>query len=186
MEEAPVPIVIDTPKICSQTNLFNFNLEFNKNSYILSLIDIDNNKLKILINSEINEENDICKFETILELNILKTQNKYFKMFDNYEEFKKDFLDLFKPTSTKIININNNEMIIAIELMVKSDNILNITLNKIEIPEKEQISFLIKDAKNKNKKINNLNKEMKIMKNKISSLENTVKTLLTKITELEK
>ncbi len=183
MEEAPIPIFNKTPDIPNESNILNFTLEFNKNIYQFHLIEIDNNKLKLFANNEINEENELCKYETILDLDILKTTNKYFKMFDNYDEFKKDFIDLCK--STKITNVNQNEIIIIIELVIKSDNLLNIILNKVEMNEKEKISYLLLDAKNKNTFIKNLNLEIKKMKNKISSLENIVNNLINKVNEIQ-
>ena len=177
MEEAPVPIVIKTPTTPIETNILNFTLKFNNNIFKYYLIDIDNQKLKLIANDELNEENGLFKFEAILELDILKNTNKYFKMFDNYEEFKRDFIDLCKPTNIKITSLEKNEMIITIELIIKSDNLLNITLNKVQMPQKEQISYLLKDIKNKNKIINDLNSEIQILKKKISSLEENIKTL---------
>ena len=185
MEEAPVPIIIKTPIIPTEANILNFTLKFNNNNFKFYLIDIDNQKLKLIANDEENEENGFFKFEAILELDILKNTNKYFKMFDNYEEFKKDFIDLCKPTNIKITSLEKNEMIITIELIIKSDNLLNITLNKVEMPQKEQLSYLVKDIKNKNKIITNLNSEIQNMKKQISSLEENVKTLTNKIEDLK-
>ena len=185
MEDAPVPIIVKTPYIYNEFNLLDFTLEFNNNNYIFKLIETNNNKLKILVNNKVNIENELCKFEAFLELDILKTENKYFKMFDNFEEFKKDFIGLCKPTNIKITKVDNKEITIVIELAIKSDNLLNITLNKAEISDKDKISYLILESKNKTIEINNLNLEVNNMKNKISSLEKTVNSLSDKISELQ-
>ena len=62
MEDAPVPIIVRTPYIYNEINLLDFNLEFNENTYIFSLIETNNNKLKILVNNKVNIENGLCKF----------------------------------------------------------------------------------------------------------------------------
>ena len=181
MEEAPIPI--KTPVLPIENQIGNFTLEYNHNNYNISLIDINNDKIKIFLTEQINGD-ELYKYEVILELDVLKTMNKYFKMFDNYEEFKKDFIELFKPTNIKIINVTDNEITLTIKLIIKSDNLFNITLNKIKMTEKEQLDFLLKDSKNKTKIINNLSTELQKMKNKISNLEKIIKDLTIKINDI--
>ena len=185
MEDAPVPFM--TPKSSKliedkEENLVGFNIDFNNNNYNFSLFDIDN-RLKVKINEENNLDKDRSKYEAIIELDILKTVNKYFKMFDNFEEFKKDFIELCKPTNIKIIKINDKEIIIDIELAIKPSLTLN--LNKVEMNEKEEIDFLIKENKNKNNIINYLKLDVQKMKEKITSLEKNINDLNIKINEFQ-
>ena len=184
MAEAPVPFFKKESQSI-ESELLTFSLDFNKNKYDFSLIDIDNCKIKIVTNKINTEENNTSKYEVILELDNLKNINKYFKMFDDYDEFKNDFIELCKK-NIKINSIDNSEIVLTIDLMIKTNNILNITLKKVESNEKEIISTLLKDLKNKDEMINNLNSEIEKMKTKITSLEKNINDLNIKIKDLEK
>ena len=176
--------IYETPTESGETNILNFILEYNNNKYNFSLIDIDNYKIKIQGNDY--KENNINIYEAILELKNLKTINKYFKMFDDYEEFKNDFIELCKSENIKINNINTIEMIITIDLMIKTNNLLNISLKKVEINDEEQMKFILTDLKNKNEKINDMNIQVGNMKKKIISLENNINELNLKLNNIEK
>ena len=167
MEDAPVPIMTPNLSIPIEKKLININIEFNNDSYNFSLFDI-NNKIKVQIKGENNEDNDIGKYETILELDILKCVNKYFKMFDSFEEFKNDFIELCIPSNIKIIKVDDKEIILNLELVIKP--VLTINLNRVQMNQKDQIDFLIKENRNKNKNINNLNIYIQKLKDKITSL----------------
>ena len=144
---------------------------------------INNNKLIL----QAKKENNIYRYESKLELDNLKSINKYFKMFETFEEFRKDFIKLCKSANNmKIIKVNNKEIILNIELPINSDNLLTLILNRVEMSQKELIDFLFKDNVEKTKIINELNLEVQKMNNKISSLEENIIKLNTKFDNLEK
>ena len=174
--EGPAPI--STP-INNESNLLKFDLQYNFDNIIFSLIDINNSKIKLTAKSQNNK--GICKnYSVELTLDYLKKQNKYFKMFDNYQEFKNNFIDICKATRNfKVISMENGELIIVIDLLIISDNLLKLSLKENELSQKEQIEFLIKDSNDKDKKISELN-------NKIQIMEKTINELINRIESLEK
>ena len=163
---------ISTP-INNESNLLKFDLQYNSDNIIFTLIDINNSKIKLTAKSQNNK--GICKnYSVELTLDYLKKQNKYFKMFDNYQEFKNNFIDICKATrNIKVISMENGELIIVIDLLIISDNLLKLSLKENELSQKEQIEFLIKDSNYKDKKISELNNKIQINEliNRIESLE---------------
>jgi len=157
--EGPAPI--STP-INNESNLLKFDLQYNFDNIIFSLIDINNSKIKLTSKSQNNK--GICKnYSVELTLDYLKKQNKYFKMFDNYQEFKNNFIDICKATrNIKVISMENGELIIVIDLLIISDNLLKLSLKENELSQKEQIEFLIKDSNDKDKKISELNNKIQM------------------------
>ena len=150
------------------------------NSENIKLI-INNSKIKIIANKQNigNEELMFEKYETEIELTELKNKNKYFRMFETYQEFKFNSIELCKENKVNIIKEDNNEINISENLMVINDNLIYLTLKKIELNQKAQIDFLIEDSKLKVKKIEDLNI-------KIISMEKTIQNLISRIESLEK
>jgi predicted nucleic acid-binding Zn-ribbon protein len=193
MEEAPTP----NPIYEKETLLLNTNLEFNNFIYNFSIIDINNHNIKLLIKElEKDNENKILlitkKYETKLIFEDLKSTYKYFKMFDNYEETKNDFVELIKRNGVKIINIDEDELVLCIDLKTMTNNLMNVSLKKVIMSAKEMIDFYISELKDKGKKIDELNSEIKIIKNdiklkddKIVNLENSFNDLKNRIDSLE-
>jgi hypothetical protein len=193
MEEAPTP----DPIYEKETLLLNTNLEFNNFIYNFSIIDINNHNIKLLIKElENDNENKILlitkKYETKLIFEDLKSTYKYFKMFDNYEETKNDFVELIKRNGVKIINIDEDELVLCIDLKTMTNNLMNVSLKKVIMSAKEMIDFYISELKDKGKKIDELNSEIKIIKNdiklkddKIVNLENSFNDLKNRIDTLE-
>ena len=177
--EAPAPIN-DQEQIYSESLLLNFNLKFKDDTIEFNLYDINNSKLKVIAYRQKFKESEPIptNYEIEISLDELQKKNKYFKMFDNYQEFKTNFIDLCKDNKINIINFDDNTITISITLMVIPDNIMNLTLKNWKIAQKEQIDYLIKDSKIKDKKIEELN-------NKVLSLEKIVENLLNKIDKLE-
>ena len=175
--EAPTPFNGPSAKN-SESLLFTFNSTFKNDNFIFNLYDINNSKIKI---SAKKNTNDIMfsRYESEIYLDEIKKKNKYFKMFDNYEEFKNNFMDLCKANNVNIINFDDNEMNICIDVKLMSDNLVYINLKREKIGQKEQIDFLLKDAKIKDQKIEELN-------NKVLSLEKIIQKLLVKVENLEK
>ena len=187
--EKPAPILIPITNELNESNLFNFELQYKSDNIDFSLKDINNSKIKLTANSQI--KNGIFKNYSIeLTLDYLKKQNKYFKMFDNYQEFRNNFIDICKAKNIKVISMENGEIVIAIDLLIISENVLYLSLKENELSQKEQIEFFIKDSNDKDKKISELYDKIQIMEtnynNKISSLEKTINNLIKRIAILEK
>ena len=187
--EKPAPILIPITNELNESNLFNFELQYKSDNIDFSLKDINNSKIKLTANSQI--KNGIFKNYSIeLTLDYLKKQNKYFKMFDNYQEFRNNFIDICKAKNIKVISMENGEIVIAIDLLIISENVLCLSLKENELSQKEQIEFFIKDSNDKDKKISELYDKIQIMEtnynNKISSLEKTINNLIKRIANLEK
>ena len=187
--ERPAPILIPITNELNESNLFKFELQYKSDNIDFSLIDINNSKIKLTAISQIKK--GIFKNYSIeLTLDYLKKQNKYFKMFDNYQEFRNNFIDICKAKNIKVISIENGELVIAIDLLIICENLLYLSLKENELSQKEQIDFLIKDSNDKDKKISELNDLIQIMEknynNKISSLEKSINSLIRRIELLEK
>ena len=187
--ERPAPILVPITNEINESNLLKFELQYKSDKIDFSLIDINNSKIKLTANSQIKK--GIFKNYSIeFTLEYLKKQNKYFKMFDNYQEFRNNFIDICKAKNIKVINIENGELVIAIDLLIISENLLYISLKENELSQKQQIELLIRDSNDKDKKISELNDKIQIMEknysNKISSLEKNINELIKRIEILEK
>ena len=187
--ERPAPILVPITNELNESNLLKFELQYKSDKIDFSLIDINNSKIKLTANSQIKK--GIFKNYSIeFTLEYLKKQNKYFKMFDNYQEFRNNFIDICKAKNIKVINIENGELVIAIDLLIISENLLYLSLKENELSQKEQIELLIRDSNDKDKKISELNDKIQIMEknysNKISSLEKNINELIKRIEILEK
>ena len=125
------------------------------------------------------------KYTTKLKFEDLKSQNKYFKMFDNFEEAKNEFLELIKRNNFKIMNIDDDELILCIDLKTMTNNLMNVSLNKVIITEKEMIDFYISELKEKGKKIDELNSEINIIKNDIKVKDEKIANLESNINDLK-
>ena len=129
--EAPTPIDYQYNK-SSNLLLLNFDIKFKNDIIIFHLYETNNSKIKLIANKQDLQKPKLIssKYEVEINLDELKKQNKYFKMFDTYQEFKINFIDLCKADKINIVNLNENEIIISINLMVISDNLMNLTLKK--------------------------------------------------------
>ena len=114
-------------------------------------------------------------------------------MFDNYEEKKNNFIELCKRKNIKINYCDQKVLIIILDFSTITNNLMNITLNRIEISDKEQNYLLLKDLNYKNEQIDELNikikeikKELELKDNKIKNLEQNLNELNIRITNLEK
>ena len=176
--ERPAPILIPITNELNESNLFKFELQYKSDNIDFSLIDINNSKIKLTAKSQNNK--GMCKnFSIELTLDYLKKQNKYFKMFDNYQEFRNNFIDICKAKNIKVIKMENGELVIVIDLLIISENLLYLSLKENELSQKEQIEFLLRDSNDKDKKISELN-------NKIQIMEKTINELINRIESLEK
>lgn len=172
---------------------FNFNLKYNMKNINFSIFDIGNNEMKLLAKEPDNNKLKIIKnYEARLKFDELKKKYKYFKMFESYEESKSNFIELCKRKNIQINYIDENEIILLIDFNTITDNLMNISLKRIEMSDKEK-NLLLKDLNYKNEKIDELNleiniikKELKIKDDKIVDLEKCINNLIIRIDNLEK
>ena len=130
--------MIETPQGESLL-LLNFNLKYNNTNFNISLFDNDNNEIKVLSREQDDDKKEIKRnYETILKFNELDKTYKYFRMFDNYEEKKNNFIELCKRNNLKINYCDEKLLIIILDFSTITNNLMNITLNRIEISDKEQ------------------------------------------------
>ena len=165
-----------TPNPSNNSNIIIYSYEIEKaqKKYNCFLFDMRNNNLKILI--EENNDNVLSNtFNILLNFEELKSLHIYFLKFNSFNEVISDIIKLFRKNLVEINEIKEEEIIIKLNL---ENNPLNISLNKINLTEKEEI-ILIKQ--NLNKK----DKEIKALKNKINNLESIIENLNKKIDSLQ-
>jgi hypothetical protein len=166
--EAPVK-----PGTNSEANILNFTLQFNEHNFNFVLCEIEKKKLKLIAkeSEKNNLENEYYKYEHILELSTLKSSHKYFKMFDDYSEFKENFIALCNSKKVGITSFEKDTIKLKIDLALVENNIFTLELKKVEIKGKEKELNNIKIIKNLNLRIEELEKNSKLKDEKISSLE---------------
>ena len=165
-----------TPNQSNNSNILIYSCEIEKaqQKYNCFLFDMGNNNLKILL----EENNDNCLsniFNIILNLEELKSLHNYFLKFNSYDEVILDIKKLFRNNLVEIDEIKEEEIIIKFNL---ENNPLDISLNKINLTEKEELILI---RLNLNKK----DKEIISLKNKITNLEAKIEDLTKKIDSLQ-
>jgi len=172
----------------SEENILNFNLQFNEHNFNFSLYELEKKKLKLIAEeAETNNlENEYYKYEKILELSTLKSSHKYFKMFDDYSEFKDNFIALCNSKKVGITSFEKDTINLKIDLALVENNIFNIELKKVEIKGKEKEMNNIKIIQNLNLRIEELEKNSKLKDDKILSLEKEMEKISKKNLSLEK
>jgi len=184
-------VIMETP--CPEELLFNFNLEYNNINLNFSIIDKgDNNTLKLV--SKEQDAKIMRNYEAYLEFNDLKRKYKYFKMFDDFKEYQFNFIELCKrKNNLKINSLDENELILVIDLNIIVDNLMNISLKRTKLTDKEQKEILLIDLEFKNREIDELKTEIKNIKkiinlkdDKIAKLEENIKKLSTRLDNVEK
>ena len=169
----------------------NFPIQFKEHNFDIALCEIGNKKLKMIAKKiEINNSEDqYNKYETSLELNNLKSIHKYFKMLDEYAEFKDTFIKLCQSETVEIASFDNDKIELKIKLPLYENNIFTIELKKVEIKRKEKVSNNAKIINNLKLRIEELEKNSKLKDEKIISLEKEIENLKMeneKISSLEK
>ena len=153
--------------------IINFNLEHEKNQYNISLFDTGNDLLKIIAEEIIDENSDMIlpnKYGIILHFEELKNLHRYFKMFDTFEQAKSDIIELCKANSLKILGVTNNELIINLDLKTVNNNLIIISLKKIE-DIKEELNFFKKFCQQQKKEIKELKDIIINLTKRIEKLE---------------
>jgi len=163
----------------SEENILNFDLQFNEHNFNFALCEIEKKKLKLIAKEAKtnNLENEYYKYEIILELSTLKISHKYFKMFDDYTEFKDNFIALCNSKKVGITSFDKDTIKLKIDLALVENNIFIIELKKVEIKGKEKEMNNIKIIQNLNLRIEELEKNSKIKDDKILSLEKELNEL---------
>jgi len=160
-------------------SIYNFSVKFKENNFNFALGEIGKKKLKIVA-KEIeadNSESQYIKYEEILELNTLKNTHKYFKMFDEYDEFKDTFIKICQSKTVEITSLDKDKIEIKIELPLLENNLLIIELKKVEIKKKEKESNNSEIINKLNLIIEELKQDSKVKDERISSLEKELSEL---------
>ena len=169
------PISLDKKEI----NFLKMNSIFNSKNYNIDFYDINSEKIKINVMS-----NDFGKFTYTSNFKDFKQLNKYFKMFDTLKELEDGLIGLNQSKRIEIVNATESTINICINVLTLDNNKVIITLNKVEISDKEKINKILKEneeikkelkeLKEKNSKINNLEKEINELRNELISLKNKI------------
>ena len=160
MEEAPaVKLSDDQP--------FNTNYILNSITYEIKVTK-DKNNLLIEVMNKSELENSIYLFDNSFS-NIIKL-DKYFMLFENIEEIKNNIVDILKSSENYAIKIENEKELKLILKPIIGTKIKNIefSLTKKEIKSDNLINILID-------KINSLEKENQILKDKLNEFQDLFK-----------
>ena len=160
MEEAPaVKLSDDQP--------FNTNYILNSITYEIKVTK-DKNNLLIEVMNKSELENSIYLFDNSFS-NIIKL-DKYFMLFENIEEIKNNIVDILKSSENYAIKIENEKELKLILKPIIGTKIKNIefSLTKKEIKSDNLVNILID-------KINSLEKENQILKDKLNEFQDLFK-----------
>ena len=160
MEEAPaVKLSDDQP--------FNTNYILDSITYEIKVTK-DKNNLLIEVMNKSELENSIYLFDNSFS-NIIKL-DKYFMLFENIEEIKNNIVDILKSSENYAIKIENEKELKLILKPIIGTKIKNIefSLTKKEIKSDNLINILID-------KINSLEKENQILKDKLNEFQDLFK-----------
>ena len=157
----------------------NFLIQFKDHKFNFTLYEIEKKALKIITKEKEvkNTENQYNKYEIILDLNTLKNSHRYFKMFDEYDEFKATFIKLFLPKKVEIASFDEDKIELKIELPLLENNIFTLELKKVEIKNKGKELFNIEIINDLTLRIEELEKNSKLKDEKILSLEKEIKNI---------
>ena len=182
--DAPIPINNNNRLI------FSFNIEYNNINYHCSIIKLGEENYKFFVFNEKDKENG---YEKELTLSNLKKMNKYFKMFDNSQEFENDLVILCKNKKIQILNKEKENLALCIDVLTIQNNKIIFDLNKVELSDKEKLKILIlenkeiqKELKNKDLKICELEKKIENLEKKNIEFEKRFEQLSLRIEEINK
>ena len=184
------PPIFAKPASLEEFNIQNFDLNFNGIQFIFSLYDLPSKKMKLLSKFKDTLKKEYKKYEVELELEEMKKNFRYFRMNDNYNEFKGEFIKFYKEKRIEIKSYDDNE--IKLSINTKLDDIIEVILKKVNLSTDEQIDFVINDIDDRNEKIFNLTTEMQEIKDdikkkdiQITNLEKNINELKDKINDVE-
>ena len=192
MSDAPgplTPISFMYNKIITkdENDKFNFSLKFNEQSYNCSLNIIKQSIIKFIL---ISAKNSLLIYENEFDLSSFQMLNRNFKIYEDINEIKNDLIGYIKKNNLKINEINEKEIHLQLQIIANKDNIVNLTMNKKEIKEKDKLSIVEKELDNKNMQINELKKKINEIEKKNEILKKELNEEILnkdkKILELEK
>ena len=171
-------------------NIQSFDLDFNGIQFIFSLYDLPIKKIKLLSKFKDTSKKEYKKYEVELGLEEMKKNFRYFRIFEDYNEFKEEFLKFCKEKSYEIKSYDANEIKLVIK--TKLEELIEVILKKVNLSTDEQIDFVINDIDDRNEKIYSLTNEMKEIKDdikkkdiQITNLEKNINELKDKINDVE-
>lgn len=187
---SPLNVQFETNKGEENENdkdIINASLPFNDETYALSLKILNNSSIKFILTSP---KYNLLIFDNEFSLTNFQMLNRNFKIYENISEIGNDLISYINQKQIKIFEIKDDEVILKLELFSKKDNIVDISLKKKIIDEKQTIKSIIEELDNKNKQIKDLsNKINEIQKrhiNENTELKQEIINKDKKIAELEK
>ena len=147
-----------------EKNLFDFSLKFNKKDYNCSLKEIGDRYLNIIVTF------DSQKYENIYNLADFQKMNKNFRIYDVIDEFEKDLINYINTKRLKIINIQNNKLLLELTIVAKSNYIIILELNRTDNTNEKEKSDIL-DNNNKKDKNNYIIDELRIENGEIRFLK---------------
>jgi hypothetical protein len=180
---------IDTPsKIYNQQSLINIELLFNKRKFYFSMVQLNENKVKFIVTTKDDNNNNI-EFRNEYNFQTILSMNNYFKMFNNLTSLLNNLIVLIKQNNLEIKNYSDEVVTVNIKVYSREEKNFVIELKKAEMSDKEKINKLYKMFKDfklnseiKDKKIINLENQLSLMKN---NNENFQKHILDELKEKE-
>ena len=128
-----------------EKNLFDFSLKFNEKDYNCSLKEIGDRYLNIIVTF------DSQKYENIYNLADFQKMNKNFRIYDVIDEFEKDLINYINTKRLKIINIQNNKLLLELTIMTKSNYIIILELNRTDNTNEKEKSDILNNNSKKDK-----------------------------------
>ena len=170
-----------------EQNLINKEIIINQETFNFTINIINDDEIKFIL---LNKDN-ISFIEYIKELSFenFRKVNKYFKMFDTLNEIGKELISIINENNLDIINESKDIFLMKLKLFSKTDNIVNIYLEKHEIKNEEKMNKILdlfKEFKNnlqiKDKKIEQLESEISLIN---KNNENFKKNMLEELNKKE-
>lgn len=130
-------ITMETPEPDNiEINLLKKDLLFNNKQFNLNMEKINEDTIKLII---LNNSNGCDKYEGEYNFKNFQLLNKYFKMFNNFDELINDLIEIIQENNIEITNETDNEIFINVKVMSRKDNIVKLCLKKKELYEKDKI-----------------------------------------------
>ena len=128
-----------------EKNLFDFSLKFNEKDYNCSLKEIGDRYLKLIVKF------DSQKYEGVFNLADFQNMNKNFRIYDVIDELANDLINYINKKRLKIINIQNNKLLLELTIMAKSNYIIILELNRTDNTNEKEKSDILDNNNKKDK-----------------------------------
>ena len=161
--DAPIPVVeTKKPKIIEEKNLLNFSLFFNEKSYKCSVKEIEESNIKIVATLS---DFPFQIYQNEFNLSDFQNLNRNFRIYDNIKELENDLISYIKQNQIRISDHQGDKIILELNLIAKSDNIITIILNR----NKDSLNINIENAFYE--ELQKKNKEIDLLKAKLNEIE---------------